>query len=167
MMHTRTNDRLKQGFTLIEILIVMGLLSIFLVVLATLFTASVDVQNRSRNYSSVATDGRYLMARLDYDITRASAVTTPAALGASSNTLTLTINGTAYMYTVNGGRLQLTDGSGTDYLTTNGNIISGASFTKLGNAGGLETIRYTFTLTGTAVSGTHTQTYSSTVERRS
>src|SRR5258706_11621238 len=79
----------QYGFTLIEMMITMGLLSIFLIVLATLFTASIDVQTRSRTYSAVTNDSRFLLARLDYDITRASAVTTPAALGASASSLVL------------------------------------------------------------------------------
>ncbi len=159
----------SQGFTLIEMMITIGLLSIFLVVLATLFTASIDVQTRSRTYSAVSNDGRFLLAQLDYDITRASAVTTPAALGASASSLVLTISGNTYTYAISSGRLQLTDNTGADYLTSSDDIISGLSFTKIGNSGGLETVRYTFTLAGpsTTASNNNSQTLTSTVERRS
>lgn len=159
----------QRGVTLIEVLITMALLSVFLVMFATLFTASIDVQFRSQTYSSVSSDGRFLLARLNYDITRASAVTTPAALGGSSNSLVLTISGGTYTYNVNSGRLQLASPAGTDYLTGNGDTISSVSFVKLGNSGGLESIQYTFTLTGKGsnAGNTNTQTFSSTTERRS
>src|SRR5690348_850783 len=93
----------QSGMTLVEVLVTMGLLSIFLVVIATLFTSSVDVQQRSRSYSTVTTDARVVMERLDYDIARASAVTTPTSLGDNGGSLSLTIDGNTYTY-------QLTDG---------------------------------------------------------
>ncbi len=159
----------ERGFTVIEMMITMGLLGIFLVVIATLFTASVDVQTRSRSYSAVTTDARYVMARLDYDVARASAVTSPASLGGGGNTLVLTIGSSSYTYTLSGGRLQLTDPTGTDYLTGTDETVSNLTFTKLGNTGGLESIQYTFTMTGTGLKpgSVDAQTYTSTAERRS
>ena len=161
--------RKERGFTLVEVIITMGLLSIFLVVLATIFTASVDVQVRSRGYSSVSSDGRYLLARLDYDIARASAVTTPSSLGSSSGSLVLTIGGSTYTYAISGTGLQLTTPAGSGMLTSSDDAITSVSFTKLGNAGGLETIRYAFTLTSknTQTRNTASQTFTSTTERRS
>ena len=159
----------QRGVTLVEVLITMALLSVFLVMFATLFTASIDVQFRSQTYSAVSSDGRFLLARLNYDITRASAVTTPSALGGSSSSLVLTISGGTYTYSVNGGQLQLASPAGTDYLTGNGGIISNVSFVKIGNSGGMESIQYTFTLTGNGsnAGNTNAQTFSSTAERRS
>lgn len=160
--------RLEQGFTLVEVIITMGLLSIFLVVLATIFTASVDVQDRSRGYSSVSSDGRYLLARLNYDIARASATTTPGSLGGNSGSLVLTIGGGTYTYSTSGSGLQLTTPAGSGMLTSGDDIISGLTFTRLGNSGGLETIRYSFTLTSknTPARNTTSLTFTSTAERR-
>lgn len=165
----RHNFRDQSGVTLVEVLITMGLLSIFLVVVATLFTTSVDVQLRSRGYAAVTNDGRFVLARLNYDIARASAVTTPASLGGSGSSLALTINGNTYTYAIANGRLQLTDTLGTDYLTGSDDTVSGLTFTKVGNTGGLEAVQYSFTLTsnGSDSGTTDTQTFSSTVERRS
>ena len=162
-------DYRSSGFTLVEVIITMGLLSIFLVVLASIFTASVDVQVRSRGYSSVSSDGRYLLARLDYDIARASAITTPSSLGGSNGSLVLTISGGTYTYAVSGTGLQLTTPAGSGMLTSSDDAISSVSFTKLGNVGGLETIRYTFTLTSknTQTRNTASQVFTGTTERRS
>lgn len=154
--------------TFVEVLITMGLLSILLVLFATLFTASIDVQVGSHSYSAVSNDGRFVLARLDYDIARASAVTTPASLGSSASSLTLTISGGSYTYSIANGRLQLISPAGTDYLTSDGDAISNLTFTKLGNSGGLETIQYSLTLTGDGTNGSNRdiQTFSSTAERR-
>jgi hypothetical protein len=156
------------GVTFVELLLVMGLLGIFLVVLTNIFTATLDVQTQSQAYSATVSDGRFIMARLNYDIARATAVTTPAALGDSDAALVLTIDGSPYTYALNAGSLQLTDPTGTAGLDGGGTTVSNLSFQRLGNAGGKDTIRYSFTLTSTATdkSGADTQTFTSTAERR-
>ena len=108
------------------------------------------------------------MARLNYDIARATAVTTPAALGGSGATLVLTIGGSPYTYTLSSGALQLTDPTGSANLDGGGTTVSNLSFQRLGNAGGKDTIRYSFKLTSTSVdkSGADTQTFTSTAELR-
>ncbi len=156
----------QRGATLIELLVVMGLLSIMLVVLTTIFTASVDQQNLSRNYSAVTGNGRFIMARLNYDIARATAVTTPASLGGSGATLVMTISSTTYTYALSGNNLQFTDGTGTDNLNDNTVKVSALNFQKLGNVSGKPTITYSFTVTGlTPGHGVNSaQTYTNTVE---
>lgn len=158
----------QTGATLVELLIVMGLLSSLLIVVATVFTSAVDQQQLSRNYSSVTSNGRFIMARLNYDISRASAVTTPATLGSSSASLVMTVSSSAYTYSLSGNDLQLNDSSSTANLNDNTVKISNVSFQRFGNAGGKPTITYSFTVTG--LSFTHNvnsaQTFTSTVELR-
>jgi len=158
----------SHGFTLVEALVVMTLLTGFLMLLTTLLTSAIDIQTNSESYSSVMTDGRFIMARLNYDIARASAVTTPSSLGGSGATLALTINGNTYTYGASGSNLQLTDPSGTDQLNSSGATVSSLSFQTLGNSGGKTTVRYTFTLTSiTHHNGdSDTQTYTSTAGLR-
>ena len=172
MTCTYTYTRLKQlsqrGVTLVELLIVMGLLSILLVVLLTLFTATIDNQAQTEGYSATVSDGRFIMARLNYDLGRASGVMVPASLGASSSNLVLTIGGATYTYGLSGNDLQLTDASGTANLNGDGTKISNLTFQELGNSGGKPTVRYSFTLTGTAVhaSGPDTITLTETAGLR-
>lgn len=158
----------QRGVTFVELLIVMGLLSFFLVILATIFTKTADIESQSQGYSATVSDGRFIMARLDYDIARASAISSPGSLGSTTANLTLTIGGTAYTYAVLGGNLQLTDGGGTANLNSDGTTVSNLTFLRLGNVSGKESIRYGFTLTSKAkhASGQDTQTITSTVERR-
>lgn len=158
----------RKGATLVELLIVMGLLAIFLLVIATIFTSTLDIETQSTSYNAVNSEGRFLLARLDYDIGRASAVTTPAALGGSGSSLAMTIGGNTYTYALSGNNLQLTDSNGTDNLNGNGVAVSAFSFQRIGNSGGKDTIRYSFILTSTskATSGTSSQTFTSTAELR-
>lgn len=159
----------QRGVTLVEMLITMGLFAVFLVVIATVFTSALDVQNQTDSYSSVSAESRFVMARINQDIARSTAIATPATLGASSASLVMTVNASTYTYALNGTRLQLTDGTGTDFITGDGVSVSAVSFQRLGNAGGKESIRYSFTLTSTAKNHAgvaEVQTFTSTVERR-
>jgi type II secretory pathway pseudopilin PulG len=142
----------QKGTTLIEMLVVMGLLAGLLIIVASVFTSAADVQSQSKGYSSTLASGRFIMARLNYDISRASAVTTPSSLGASAPSLGLTIGGNTYTYALSGNDLQLTDNTGTDNLNSDDVTVSNVSFQELGNSGGLPTILYSFTLTGTVLS---------------
>jgi hypothetical protein len=158
----------QRGVSFIEVLLVMGMLSIFLMVMATIFTATIDTQTQTQGYSATLSDGRFIMARLNYDIARASAINTPASLGNTTASLVMTIGGNSYTYALSGSKLQLTDATGTADLSDYNATVSALSFQRLGNTGGKETIRYSFTITATAQqgSGAQTQTFTSTVERR-
>jgi type II secretory pathway pseudopilin PulG len=158
----------EDGVTLIETLIVMGLLSIMLVVLATIFTSAADVQQQSKSYSSTITSGRFIIARLNYDIAHASTITAPSAPGTTSPTLGLTISGTAYTYTLSGNNLQLTDGSGSDNLNSDDVIVSSPSFQELSNGNRKPTILYSFTISSVAKShgSSNTQTFTSSAGLR-
>ena len=158
----------QKGVTLVEMLIVMGLLAIFLLIMTTIFTSTLDVQNQTDAYSSVLSDGRFIMARINYDIAISTGISSPTGLGVTSTTLALVTATNSYTYALSGGNLQLTDSSGTANLNSGGTVVSGLSFTKLGNTGGKNTTRYTFTLTSTAkhAGTTDTQTFTTTAGRR-
>jgi prepilin-type N-terminal cleavage/methylation domain-containing protein len=164
----RTIHTAQAGVTLIEMLLVMGLMSIFLVLLTTMLSSTLDVQNQSQSTSMVMQDGRFILARLSYDVGRATAITAPAALGTSGSTLTMTIGGVATTYALNNGSLQLTDSAGSANLNGSETTISAVSFQRLGTTGGKETIRTSFVVTSKAQakSGADTQTFTTTVGRR-
>lgn len=136
----------NSGFTMIELLIYMGLLAIFLLVLIEIFVSMVNVHLQSKADASVDEDGKFIIARLLYDIARANDVLTPAALGGAANTLALQIGSTTYTYVPNGGNLTLTDDIGTENVNSDGTTIVSASFTRLGNLGGKDTVQITVTL---------------------
>jgi len=152
----------QSGFTMIELIVYMGLLSIFIVILTTIFTSSLDVQLESKSRSSLVQDGQFILARLSYDINRASAIVTPANLGDTSPpspatpTLALTINGGTYTYSMTNGILYLNNGSGNQALNSYNTTIQSLSFQRLGNAGGKNTIKVAMTLQSVVLkNGTH------------
>ena len=89
---------MKKAMTVIELLVFMGILSVFLVILTQIFQQSLDVQLESSASSSVNLTGNFLLHRLEYDIRRASAITTPGAAGQTTSTLSLVIGGVTHTY---------------------------------------------------------------------
>src|SRR4030042_5852170 len=75
--------KFQKGFTLVEILLYMGLLAILLVVLTEILVSILAVKIEFEATSSVEQDSRFLLSRLFYDINRASAITTPGSIGSS------------------------------------------------------------------------------------
>jgi prepilin-type N-terminal cleavage/methylation domain-containing protein len=151
--------RLDQGgVTLVELLIVMGLLAIFLTLLATIFTATLDIEGQTQSYSAITSDGRFVTTRLEYDISHASSITTPATLGTSGTSLELTIGSGTYTYDLHGNAMELTDPTGAANLTGDGVKVSDLSFQTVGNVGGKPTVRYSFKLTSTSLDNGHADT---------
>lgn len=145
----------KTGFTLVELLLYMGLLSIFLVVLTDLYLSVLNVQTESQATSAVEQDGRYILGKFMYDIPQvqsSTAIVSPT-LGVSSSTLQLTIGAVSYVYSLNGGNLQLVRSDlGTEILNGYDTTISNLNFTHLGNSGApntaaKDTVSVSFTVT--------------------
>ena len=159
------------GFTLVELLLYMGIFSILLVVLLQIFTSILSVHAESQATSSVNQDGSYIMARLSSDVRQASTVVIPT-LGASSNSLHITGNAIDETYSVNGGNLLLTNNSTgtTDQLNSVNTTIS-INFTALGNSGPNSKVTVQIVLTTTSKivrvgSNLQTQTFETTVGTR-
>lgn len=156
------------GFTLVELLLYMGLLAMFLVVLSQLFISIMDIALSSSATSNLAQDSRFLLARFSYDITRAQAITIPAGMGQTSSSLRLLIGGVQYDYSLNGTNLQLVTGANTDNLNGSDTQISNLSFTKIGNPPGKPTVKITFTIASHAQvsKGLEIQTFTTTIGTR-
>ncbi len=148
---TTKNLQLIPGFTLVELLIYMGLLSLFLLVLTSIFASILDVQLESQASSSVEEDGRFILARLTYDFGRAKAIVSPATLGSSATSLILNINGINNTFSLSGQDLILTDNTGSNKLNSFDDNVSNLNFTYLANSAAESTIsatiRANFTLT--------------------
>ncbi len=144
--------RTRAGFTLVELLLYMGLLSIFLVTLTDLLVAILDVKGESSAVSPVEQDGRYIAARLAYDVYRFASTSNPVAVGASTNNLAITVSGTTttYYYGLNGTNLQFGNSKGVPATSTlNGSetAISGLSFQRIGSSAGNSGVTVQFTVT--------------------
>ncbi len=130
----------QSGFTLVEMLIYMGILIVFLIVLTQIFITILDTQLKSESVSNVDHDVRYIYARLAYDIQRADSILIPAVVGGSSSTLQIVINGVTHTYSVQDMILQVSTGVDTINLNGFDTRTTAINFRRLGNDAGKHTI---------------------------
>jgi hypothetical protein len=163
-----TKNRQASGFTVMEMMIYGGLLSIFILIMSQTFASILETQLGSESNAAIVQDGRYILSRMSYDIGRASGISTPAVLGDVGPVLVLNIAGTGHTYSVSNGLLQLTNSFGTQSLNSFGTQVSGVTFERLGNTGGHNSIRvrYTLTSTTTRTTSTDSRTFQSTFSLR-
>lgn len=159
------NWKFPKGYTVVELLLYMGLLSILLVVLLQIFTELIDLQLDTHDTSVVEQDSKFLLSRLLYDIHRADSVTTPGSLGANIDTLQLNIGSVQYVYQLQNGNIYLvaTDSSQLNSIDT---TVSNLSFTRVGNDTGKHQIRVSYTITSKHTQNPDTKTVSTTIGLR-
>ena len=138
----------SDGFTLVELIIYMGLLSVLIVVFTDIFTSIIDNQLRSTNTSNVADDARYIYTRFIYDVSRAQSVAQPSSFGSSSAAMTLVIGGQNYTYSLLNNNLIVTNPTGAYALNGYGSSVSGLLFTKVGTSSAKSTVRINFAVKG-------------------
>lgn len=130
---------------MIELLMYMGLLSILVGVLSTLFVTILETQVESSATSSVDQDGRYVLARMNYDMHQAQQIVSPSSPGQTASTLQIKVNSINYTYSVNNGNLQLTIASQASNLNSTLSTISNVTFQRIGDGDNDDTIRFNFT----------------------
>lgn len=142
------------GFTLVELLLYMGLLIILITILSQVFASIIDVQLESKSTSSVDLDSRFIITKLIYDMhtmqTNPPAndhIATPSAPGEISPTLNFTVNSINYNYSLNNGNLQLVNDKGVNKLNSLDTTISALQFTRIGAGTSKDNIRVNFTIT--------------------
>lgn len=122
----------KKGFTMVELLIFMGIFTLIIVVLTDLVIAGLEVKLDSEANNSVETDGRFILKRLSYDLRRSTQVVTPVAFGSQGGSLTLTIDGANKTYSLIDGDLYLNQGDGEQRINSSDTTVSTISFSKIG-----------------------------------
>lgn len=158
----------KRGYTLVELLIFMGMFSILLMVFSQIFALIIETRLDSESTSAVAQDGNYILNRLTYDISRASNINTPSSLGAASASLDISIDGDNYVYGLNNGNLEFTANGSTRRLNGINTGITNLTFTRFGNNDDKDTIQLSYTINSLIqeASGTETKVYQTTVGLR-
>jgi prepilin-type N-terminal cleavage/methylation domain-containing protein len=158
----------EKGFTLIELAIYLGILSILLLILSSFFNSSLDTLLQSQATSPTEQDSKFILNRLMYDITSADSLTTPVNPGDQGSTLKLVRNGITYTYTQTNNNLTIADNLGTDVLNSTQASISGLLFKRIGYATGKPTVQIIFTITSTttAKTGKDSQNFQTTVSLR-
>ncbi len=149
-------SRRKNGFTLVELVVYMGIVGVFMLILTDILVAILNTRLSSQSTSQVAQDGRYVYTRLIYDINRATSVTLPLNLGDSSTSLVASVSGLTNIYALSNGNLVLTNSSGSAQLNSVDTSISGLTFKRIGNAGGKSTFQVNFIVTSRFTTGNST-----------
>lgn len=163
------NSLLKQGgFTLMELVLYMGLFSALLVVLTSAFASSLDSRAESQSISGVEQDARFLLYRFTRDILQSSSILVPQTPGTSDATLQIIINGTTNTYSLASGNLILVNDKGTNTLNNFATTISNLEFTRRGVLGGKNTITIAFTITSRIkrIQGFETKSFKTTIGQR-
>lgn len=137
---------MKKAFTIVELLLFMGLVSGLLLILTQILQQALELQLESVAFSSVHQDEAYLLTRLGYDIRRASSIVTPAGPGQTSSSLQLSISGQPYTYSLSNGRLVLTAPASSEPLSSL--LVTASNFTvqRLG-AGASDSLKISLSLT--------------------
>lgn len=158
-LSNKVNNR--RGFTLIEMLVYMAILSVLLVVLSQFFGSILNTRRESESFSSVEQDGKYILQRVMYDINRATSITSPAG-GAQGSTLQiLTAPSTNYYIRQTNNNIEVQTNSGPiNQLNSNKSVVSNLNFARKANS-----IIISFTLTGSTSknSGLEVRNFQTTV----
>lgn len=133
----------KNGFTIVELLLYIGLFTILLSVITSFFSLLVDSQLESQSSSSVEQDTKYLYAKLNYDITHAQSVVDPANLGGIASSLTLVSNSVQSTYQIQDGNLIISSGGNSNRLNGYLTKINSFQVQRLGNSSGKPTLKIT------------------------
>lgn len=151
----------RDGFTLPELLIYIGISVILLVALANFFALLLSAQARDRNVADVQEEGTASMEIMTQTIRNATGIASPATDTAAA---ALSLKGTtSTIFSVASGILQITEASGTALpLTSSHLFISSISFSNLSASGTNGIIRIVFTLGHIKSGATSTVDYSQT-----
>src|SRR3989344_141942 len=142
----------NKGFSIVELLLYMGIFTILLTVILQMFGSIFDIQLESQATSSVASDGRYILSRFSYDLSRAQSISFPASPGDLGTQLSIVINGQTFIYSSGSGNLVLQNQSmdTSDQLNSTETSISELSFLRLEGSDGKDAVQVSFTLVSEA-----------------
>ncbi len=161
----------QKGFSIVEIIVYVGLLSIFMLVLLDVFITILNARLEAESTSTLNQDARYVLSKLEYDIGNADSVTMPLNNGDSSNTLVLTQEGIDKTYSLDGsGNFLISSGFSSYKLNGEDTDVTDLSFKKLGNSepGDKPTIKISYTVRSKIIrkGGTQTLSFNTTVGLR-
>jgi len=137
----------NSGTTIVELILYMGLLSIFMVMVVNLFGQVLSVQTDSVAESYIQTNGNFLLIKLAKDINSSDDIITPSSIGQSATSVVLRSGPNNISYTIINGRLVLTDNTGSYNLNDVDTIISDFLVKRLGNSGGKNGLQVSYKIT--------------------
>lgn len=136
---------MKKAFTLIELIIFMGIFSVLIFIFTDIFVSALKTKTLEEATASVNQDANFILMKLQYDINNASSVTQPE-LNNTSESLYITIDGVGVLYRMNAGRLERV--VGTEAVSLNGynTTLTSLYFKNMGTPEGKSTVKIALTL---------------------
>ncbi|MFA9288628.1 MAG: type II secretion system protein J [Weeksellaceae bacterium] len=155
----------KSGFTLVEILLYLGISTVIISTASFFIISMLQTQARNRVASQVETQGVQVLQQITQAVRNARQINTPAAgvtaTSLSVQTVTPATNPT--VFNLNNGILQLTAGAGAaTALHSNTVTASNVQFINLSRASTPGSVKMQFTLTYNNPSGRQEYNYSKT-----
>ena len=146
------------GFTLVELLLYMVILSTMLGVLTSFVVMTYKVRVKSQVVAEVEQQGNQTMDIITQAVRNSSAINLPVAQASGA---TLTINSSTTTFDMNANKIRMNDGVAYD-IVSNKVAASGLLFTNVTETGGPGSVRIQFTLTYNNISGTNEYDYAKT-----
>ena len=137
--------KIEKGFTLIELILFMGIFSILIIIFTDIFITSLKTKSIAESTAFVNQDARFIFAKLTNDINNANSIVYPE-LGGTSNSLTLILYGQLETIQIKNGNIELVDVNGTHALNSVNTLISNIAFNRLGNIDGKNSIKINITV---------------------
>lgn len=134
------------GVTLIELVVSMGLISLLLISLTTIFTTSLELQLRSEATSFQQEDSQYVLSRLLFDVNQASDIIFPDTINEVSNSIELLVHSETWTISLNSGNLVLTTPSQTFQLNSYLTQVTQFDVRRVGNSTGKASIEVSVTV---------------------
>ncbi len=136
---------MKKAFSLIELIIFMGIFSILIFIFTDIFVSALKTKTLEEATASVNQDANFILTKLQYDVNNASSITQPE-LGATSGSLYMTIDGVGVLYRINAGSLERV--VGTEAISLNGynSTITSLSFRNIGIPEGKSSVKIFLTI---------------------
>jgi hypothetical protein len=153
-----TKRPLNSGTTVVELILYIGLLSIFILLLFNLFSSLLSSQTRSVAVSLIQTNGNFILTKLTHDINQADSIVSPATLDTPVTTMTLKNGTNNVTYSVVDKRLVLSDATGNHNLNDVDTTFSNFIVRRLGNTGGKQGLEISFTITSNVTDNSNIKT---------
>lgn len=143
------NLKLKKGFSLVETLLYIAIVSTIIIALTSFLSVNQNTASRNQTVNEVEQQGAQVMQLITQTIRNATSVTTPI-VGTPSSTLTLVVaDGTKSptIFDLASGAIRIKEGTGTAFnITSNKVTVTALSFTNLKPGTQKDSIKIQFTL---------------------
>ncbi len=154
-----------KGFTLIEVLLYLAMLSVFIVVISSFWQGLMDITEKGKAMNTVNTEGQFIMTKILQGIRESESINAPIA-GNSALTLNVTFLDVSKNPTIiefNSGNLRLSEGI-TPFASLNSGevVVSNVSFTNNTGLNSKGLVRVQFTVNYKNPDGRSNLNYSQT-----